>query len=93
MASVGRALSSYERTLVSGASRFDRWHFAGDETAVSDEVKRGWIVNHPAEIVGYLLFDPASVADRLPATVRFITVAPTPSIICVRRTSSTGRNS
>lgn len=38
------------------------------------DVNRGWIVNHPEEIVGYLLFDPVAVADRLPESLRFITV-------------------
>jgi cytochrome c peroxidase len=42
MESVGQALSSYERTLVTGASAFDRWHFGGDEGAVSADVKRGF---------------------------------------------------
>jgi len=40
----------------------------------ADEANRGWIVSDPQEIVGYLLFDPISVADRLPETLRFITV-------------------
>ena len=38
------------------------------------DVNHGWIVKQPEEIVGYLLFDPATVADRLPAHLRFITV-------------------
>ena len=36
-----RAIASYERTLVSFDSPFDRFN-AGDKTAVSDAVKRGW---------------------------------------------------
>jgi len=39
-----------------------------------DGSDRGWIVSRPEEIVGYLLFDPATVADRLPQFLRFITV-------------------
>jgi len=40
--SIGRALGTYMRSLVTGDSPFDRWHFGGDEDAVSDAVKRGF---------------------------------------------------
>ena len=33
-----------------------------------------WIVRQPEEIVGYLTLDPASIRDRLPGSLRFITV-------------------
>jgi hypothetical protein len=33
-----------------------------------------WVVDHPEEIIGYLLFDPATVERRLPPTLRFITI-------------------
>ena len=33
-----------------------------------------WAIQEPAEIVGYLLFDPATVEDRLPPALRFITL-------------------
>jgi len=33
-----------------------------------------WVLRHPHEIVGYLVFDPATVASRLPRTLRFITI-------------------
>ena len=33
-----------------------------------------WVVDQPEEIVGYLLFDPATVERRLPPTLRFITI-------------------
>lgn len=39
---VGMALASYERTLVSGNSPFDRYYFGGDENAVGESVKRGF---------------------------------------------------
>jgi len=42
VATLGKALASYERTLLSANSPFDRWYFAGDTTAVSDEVKAGF---------------------------------------------------
>lgn len=38
---LAQALASYERTLISGGSRFDRWWFGGDETAVNAEERRG----------------------------------------------------
>jgi cytochrome c peroxidase len=39
---IGMALASYERTLVSGDSSFDRWKYAEDETALGDEAIRGF---------------------------------------------------
>jgi cytochrome c peroxidase len=39
-----KAIASFERTVVSGNSPFDRWKFGGDEKAVSKSVKRGFIV-------------------------------------------------
>lgn len=42
VATLGKALASYERTLLSANSPFDRWYFAGDKTAVSSEVKAGF---------------------------------------------------
>ena len=42
MQTVGMALASYERVLVSGNSPFDRWYYGGDESAVSASAKRGF---------------------------------------------------
>ena len=39
---IGMAIASYERTLVSGNSAFDEWHFGEDESAVDDAVRRGF---------------------------------------------------
>lgn len=39
---IAKAIAAYERTLVSGDSPFDRYHFAGDGTALTDSAKRGW---------------------------------------------------
>jgi hypothetical protein len=33
-----------------------------------------WIVNGPEEIVSYLIFDPATVQERIPSFLRFITI-------------------
>jgi cytochrome c peroxidase len=41
-ATLGRALASYQRALLSANSPFDRWYFGGDSKAVSESVKRGF---------------------------------------------------
>ena len=41
---IGRALASYQRTLQSADSPFDRWHFGKQATAVSEPAKRGFAV-------------------------------------------------
>jgi len=38
---VGKAIASFQRTLISGNSPFDRFDYDGDEKAVSESVKRG----------------------------------------------------
>jgi cytochrome c peroxidase len=42
METIGMALASYQRTLVSGDSPFDRWYYGKDEAAVSEAAKRGF---------------------------------------------------
>ena len=42
METIGMAIASYERTLASGDSPFDRWHYGKDESAVGEAVKRGF---------------------------------------------------
>jgi len=39
---IGKAIASYERTLVSGNSPFDRWYFSKEENAISESAKRGF---------------------------------------------------
>lgn len=41
---VEKSIASFERTVVSGNSPFDRWKYGHDEKAVNGEVKRGFIV-------------------------------------------------
>lgn len=49
-AHVTEAIASFQRSLISGRSPFDRWFFDGDDDAVSDAVKRGWdLFNVPGE--------------------------------------------
>lgn len=42
MKEVQQAIASFERTIVAGDSPFDRWHYAGDQKAVSEQAKRGF---------------------------------------------------
>jgi len=44
MKEVTFAIAAFERTQVSGNSPFDRWHFGGEEDAISDSAKRGFDV-------------------------------------------------
>ncbi|MBS1570198.1 MAG: c-type cytochrome [Bacteroidetes bacterium] len=39
-----RALASYERTLISGYSRFDRYRYSADTTALNEQERRGWAI-------------------------------------------------
>lgn len=41
---LGQALASYERTLVSGNSRFDRWYYGGEKNALNATEQRGFQV-------------------------------------------------
>lgn len=41
---VKKAIASFERTVISGDSPFDRWRFGGDANAISDQAKRGFEV-------------------------------------------------
>ena len=40
---IAKAIATYERTVVSDRAPFDRW-IEGNETAISDEAKRGFVV-------------------------------------------------
>ncbi|WP_245969754.1 cytochrome-c peroxidase [Thiocapsa rosea] len=58
MDGVGMALASYQRTLVSADSPFDRWYFGGDADALSKSAQRGFALFtgdagcHACHIVG-----------------------------------------
>lgn len=41
-ARIGAALAAYERTLIAGDSRFDRWRYGGDVAALREEERRGF---------------------------------------------------
>jgi cytochrome c peroxidase len=42
MESIGMALASYQRTLVSGGSAFDRWRYGGEPSALGEPAQRGF---------------------------------------------------
>ncbi|HEX2841261.1 cytochrome-c peroxidase [Hyphomicrobium sp.] len=44
MQTIGDALASYQRTLLSGNSRFDRWYYGKQQDALSPEEKHGFEV-------------------------------------------------
>jgi cytochrome c peroxidase len=41
---VAAALAAYQRALVAGGSRFDRWYFGGETHALTPEEQRGFVV-------------------------------------------------
>src|ERR1019366_9364652 len=41
IAHVAKALAAFERTIVSARSPYDRYHFGGDQDAISESAKRG----------------------------------------------------
>jgi len=44
METFGKAIASYERSLVSGNSKFDKWYYGGDKNIVNEKVKKGFNV-------------------------------------------------
>ncbi len=46
---ITRAIASYERTLISGWSRFDRFQYQNDQSALSEEELRGWNIFNGAD--------------------------------------------
>ncbi len=41
---LGQALAAYERTLLAADSPFDRWRYGGDESALGEDAKRGYVL-------------------------------------------------
>jgi len=44
MQTIGMALASYERMLISADSPFDRWYYGGDQSAVDVSTQRGFVI-------------------------------------------------
>ncbi len=42
METVGEAIAEYEKSLLSGNSRFDRWKYGGEEAALTQQEKQGF---------------------------------------------------
>lgn len=61
METVGRALAAYQRSLTSAGSEFDRWHYGGDEKALSQSAIRGFGIFRASGCVGcHLVGDQAA---------------------------------
>jgi cytochrome c peroxidase len=52
LANVAKALATFERTIVSARSPWDRFHYSADANAISEAAKRGEVVFFSAEIGG-----------------------------------------
>ncbi len=44
IANVTKAIASFERTIIGGGSPYDRYHYDGDDKAISDSAKRGEVL-------------------------------------------------
>lgn len=71
METIGRALASYQRTIVSAASPFDRWYFGGDSQALGESAIRGFALFNSVGCSGchtisqgYALFSDGSFHDN-----------------------------
>jgi cytochrome c peroxidase len=42
METIGQAIAAYERTVISGRSRFDRWRYGGEAGALGDQERLGF---------------------------------------------------
>jgi cytochrome c peroxidase len=73
-ANVVRAIATFERTIVSARSPYDRYHFERDDTAISASAKRGEILFHSRPLScftchGGVHFSDAMGAPRVNAPV------------------------
>jgi cytochrome c peroxidase len=74
---VRKAIASFERTLISGRSPYDRYHFDRDDSAVSAAARRGEVLFHSQELSCFTChrgfnFSGATVSARRPdASIEF----------------------
>jgi cytochrome c peroxidase len=67
---VVKALASFERTIISGNSPFDRWFFTNDSAAIGESAKRGYALFNGEKFecfhchVGFALTDHVSYAGK-----------------------------
>jgi cytochrome c peroxidase len=70
VANVARALASFERTLISGRSPYDRWAYDADEGAISASARRGFELFYSEKLecfhchLGFNLSDQVSYSGR-----------------------------
>jgi cytochrome c peroxidase len=69
VANVTKALASFERSVISGSSPYDRYHYAGDDNAISESAKRGEILFFNQHLScfrchGGFAFSDATVSER-----------------------------
>lgn len=69
VANVTKALASFERSIISARSPYDRYHYAGDDNAVSQSAKRGEILFFNQHLScfrchGGFAFTDATVSER-----------------------------
>jgi cytochrome c peroxidase len=66
----GRALASFERTLISGRSPYDRWAYDADDNAISESARRGFELFYSEKLecfhchLGFNLSDQVSYRGR-----------------------------
>jgi cytochrome c peroxidase len=71
ISNVTKAIASFERSIISARSPYDRYHYGGDDNAISDSAKRGEILFFNQHLScfrchgGFNLGD-AAVSDRNP---------------------------
>jgi len=69
ISNITKAVACFERSIISGRSPYDRYHYAGDDNAVTDAAKRGEILFFSQNIAcfrchGGFNFSDAGVSER-----------------------------
>ncbi|HLI84912.1 MAG TPA: di-heme enzyme [Bryobacteraceae bacterium] len=71
ISNVAKAIACFERSIISARSPYDRYHYGGDDSAVSESAKRGEILFFSQQIAcfrchGGFNFSDATVSERNP---------------------------
>ncbi len=61
---VVKAIACFERSIISARSPYDRYHYGGDDTAISDSAKRGEIVFFSQPFACFTCHGGATFADN-----------------------------
>jgi len=67
MAHVARALAAFERSIVSMRSPWDRYHFARDESAISESAQRGEVLFHSRMLACFTCHGGVHFSDAMSA--------------------------